>query len=475
MGPAVLVLAAVGWALGQGVPGDRPRGGQPETFVSVQEIGRPPQRCRVLKSWRQPGGSKAYQVQAADTGEMITLLESDPANVAPQAGGKGKAVASRIVHWGMAHHPPPGTPEAPPDAVIYGGTAMPAYASVPVRPARVAEPAAPIVQKAAPATRPVASAREEPAKRKPVQQSAAVPSAPAPAAPQARPAPAPAATVSVPPATPVKGSTVMAPPSPPTTSPPVAGSPYAAVAVKGGTPAKADGPAVAKATEGAKPAGSDWHLSWGRVDQPRSALLTSAAPPSAAPPATVKTATVAPRKTDPLHDPESYIKESAEERIARKSGEKITKGAQKSTAGASAKATIRPAAAVKPADPATRQAPQGAVQQVAKNAEQKPAPSTMVELPFVIPPPPPKPQPAPRAVVTTPPPAARPVVTTTLAPAAPPPVRPAPRVVETPPPARPVVRSPEPPPARAPRPVVSTTPAPAPAPPGRPAPRATET
>src|SRR5205823_5061004 len=71
-----------------------------QTFT-VQEPGKVGQKCKVLKTWKTPDGKTAYQVQTANTGDMMTIVESGPVTNLPASGGSQvHAVATRIFHWG---------------------------------------------------------------------------------------------------------------------------------------------------------------------------------------------------------------------------------------------------------------------------------------------------------------------------------------------------------------------------------------
>src|SRR5579871_4466642 len=120
MGRVALVLASAGLAVGQSAPTEPMGGERTDRFIQLQEVGRPPQRCKLLKSWTEPDGTKAYQVQAVDTGEMISIFRSRSEQNSVPGGQNNKVVESRIVHWGSASHPPSGTPEAPVNATILG-------------------------------------------------------------------------------------------------------------------------------------------------------------------------------------------------------------------------------------------------------------------------------------------------------------------------------------------------------------------
>src|SRR5205807_10075569 len=81
VGPVLGCLAWAGLAAGQ-VPA--PTGAAaPERYVMIQTTGKPPQKCKIIKSWKQADGSTAHQVRVLDSGEILTLVEP--------AGGKKQA------------------------------------------------------------------------------------------------------------------------------------------------------------------------------------------------------------------------------------------------------------------------------------------------------------------------------------------------------------------------------------------------
>src|SRR5262245_9173967 len=49
-----------------------------ERIVTVQDLGKPGQKCRVLRSWRMPDGGSAYEVQSLESGEYMTVVEHGP-------------------------------------------------------------------------------------------------------------------------------------------------------------------------------------------------------------------------------------------------------------------------------------------------------------------------------------------------------------------------------------------------------------
>jgi HEAT repeats len=89
-----------------------------ERYVTVGDIGKPGQKCRVLKTWTTSNGNPAYQVQALDTGELMTIEESESAALSTP-GAVFRPKAMRIFHWGRnAQTSPHGTPEPPPGAIV---------------------------------------------------------------------------------------------------------------------------------------------------------------------------------------------------------------------------------------------------------------------------------------------------------------------------------------------------------------------
>jgi hypothetical protein len=202
----VTSLAWAGLAWGQNPvpsPTPVPAAATPERTLTVREEGRPPQKCRLVRSWQTPEGAKAYQVQALDSGEMITILDGGA------AGG-----SMRIFHWGQAKVPPAGAPVAPAaPAPTAAAPAAPApTASAPTRPAVAAQEAVRVPAPVKPVVPPQPEVVRTPAAPAPVRRQASSPYSPtATSSPYgATPAPvikAPAASTAAP-----------APPTKPTTS-----------------------------------------------------------------------------------------------------------------------------------------------------------------------------------------------------------------------------------------------------------------
>jgi hypothetical protein len=123
------VLTLIGLAKGQAPQGER--------IIQVQEMGKPAQKCRVLKCWRQADGTMACQVQALTGGEIMTIVESEPSPAkgsAKAATGTAKGAATQVFHWGSSASPPAGTPAVP------AGAAVLAQPAPTPQPAKGAEP-----------------------------------------------------------------------------------------------------------------------------------------------------------------------------------------------------------------------------------------------------------------------------------------------------------------------------------------------
>ncbi|HZV05931.1 MAG TPA: HEAT repeat domain-containing protein [Gemmataceae bacterium] len=89
-------------------------------YIIVNEEGQQPQRCKVIRTWKEANGVAAFQVQAVNTGEIMTIVGSGP----PRVPGDPKAMSTRIFHWGPENKPPAGVPMPPPTATTM--TAPPA-------------------------------------------------------------------------------------------------------------------------------------------------------------------------------------------------------------------------------------------------------------------------------------------------------------------------------------------------------------
>ncbi len=104
-------------------------------FINVSEEGKPPQRCKLLKTWHESNGAPVFQVQAVDSGEMMTIV-----GVKSQ-GGDSREMSTRIFRWGRDNKPPAGAPVPPLSATTSTTVSKPAavqksppVAAQPVRP-----------------------------------------------------------------------------------------------------------------------------------------------------------------------------------------------------------------------------------------------------------------------------------------------------------------------------------------------------
>lgn len=91
-----------------------------DVYLTVAEQGKPAQKCRVLYCWTMNDGQTACQVQALDTGELITLVNPPLPKGAPRLlpdGAAGQQSVSQIFRYGKSKTCPPGFPQPPADVV----------------------------------------------------------------------------------------------------------------------------------------------------------------------------------------------------------------------------------------------------------------------------------------------------------------------------------------------------------------------
>lgn len=79
-------------------------------YINVSEEGKSPQRCKIVKTWRDADGDPVFQVQAVDTGEIMTIVGTAPKGT----GGDRREMTTRIFRWGRDNKPPTGAPLPPP-------------------------------------------------------------------------------------------------------------------------------------------------------------------------------------------------------------------------------------------------------------------------------------------------------------------------------------------------------------------------
>src|SRR5262249_39262922 len=149
IGSVVVGLAASGLAWGQSAPMPlTPPAAPAGKVITVSEPGKPAQKCRLMKQWTQPSGEKACQVQAVDSGEIMTIVQAGPATM-EGGSGQAKSMAMTIYHWeGNTPHP-----KAPLPPVTMESTPM-MRLPAPVRQTSAVQPP---VQPGAPATAPIIS------------------------------------------------------------------------------------------------------------------------------------------------------------------------------------------------------------------------------------------------------------------------------------------------------------------------------
>lgn len=115
-GTLVVALLGAGLAWGQQPAKPAPVPTSPtDHIITVEEPGKPAQKCKVLKTWKMKDGTWAREVQSLDNGEIMTIVEGGsptPAQ-ASASGSRFQSVASRIFHWGRSSTAPMGVPIAP--------------------------------------------------------------------------------------------------------------------------------------------------------------------------------------------------------------------------------------------------------------------------------------------------------------------------------------------------------------------------
>lgn len=123
---ATLVSTGLAWGQSAGPSSPQPPDDPTGRIITVNEAGKPGQKCRVVKWWVDDKGNKVWQVEALDTGEVMTIIASGaPVMGEPPAAGRPKALRTQIFHWGRDRTPPPGAP-LPPGTAYAGGPGSPA-------------------------------------------------------------------------------------------------------------------------------------------------------------------------------------------------------------------------------------------------------------------------------------------------------------------------------------------------------------
>jgi hypothetical protein len=148
-----LACASVGW--GQQPAAAPPTAGQAaQRFMTVREMGKPALRCLVVRSWTLDGGRQAHDVQAQETGEMITIVDGTPAGqVQP-----GAPRTMRTIHWGASKTRPANAPAPPGDGVRIATSSTPSQpvlvpAILPTVPSQpMSKPGSSVVTSSAPAS-----------------------------------------------------------------------------------------------------------------------------------------------------------------------------------------------------------------------------------------------------------------------------------------------------------------------------------
>jgi hypothetical protein len=138
-------------------------------YINVSEEGKPPQRCKLIKSWREANGVPAFQVQAVDSGEIMTIVATAPRGGA----GDPREITTRIFRWGKDNKPPAGAPVPP--ATTTAGMTPPTQPAVEQKP----QTTSPQMIQPSPVAAIPPSTQIPPIVQKPVSTPAPVPTKPA--------------------------------------------------------------------------------------------------------------------------------------------------------------------------------------------------------------------------------------------------------------------------------------------------------
>lgn len=201
-GAVFLVLGLIGLAWGQASnTGSTSTSEKPkDRFITVKELEKPSLRCKVLKTWTEPDGSKAYLVQSITTLEKITIIEAGPLTTTQQGGAAVKAVSTRIFHWGKEGTPPEGTPTPPSNALVLGQPLTEPMTTPPS--AGTSKPATPTTTATKTTTPPASTISKSGTMPTPPAPVVSKPTLPTPPAPLKSASPAPTSQVAAKPPTP---------------------------------------------------------------------------------------------------------------------------------------------------------------------------------------------------------------------------------------------------------------------------------
>src|SRR5262249_34094341 len=115
-GALALALVGAGVVAAQQLPSSSPPAEPPGRLVTVQEPGKPPQKCRVLSATPLANGGTALRAQSLTTGEISTILEA-PGGQPPTSGVRPVAAQKIEIQVEPAPQPPAPTRTAAPAPV----------------------------------------------------------------------------------------------------------------------------------------------------------------------------------------------------------------------------------------------------------------------------------------------------------------------------------------------------------------------
>ena len=114
---ASVVSTSLVWGQSAAAPPPKAPDDATGRIITVHEAGKPAQKCRVVKVWVDEKGNKVWQVEALDTGEVMTIVAQGAPVMGEPTAERPKSLRTQIFHWNRDHTPPPGAP-LPPTTIV---------------------------------------------------------------------------------------------------------------------------------------------------------------------------------------------------------------------------------------------------------------------------------------------------------------------------------------------------------------------
>lgn len=126
--------ASMAWAQSSHTPAPAPE--LPKT-ITIQELGKGPERCRILRSWHDANGAVIFEIESIATGQRMTVVENGAvkARAGSQPGSRMETMATRIYHW--TGTTPPADAPVPPAVSVAPAVKAPSSAAAAAKPQAV--------------------------------------------------------------------------------------------------------------------------------------------------------------------------------------------------------------------------------------------------------------------------------------------------------------------------------------------------